>query len=262
MEQLAARAEQIPELEDTIWDERGAVRAYFGELDEARRLLRRAADVALQTHRLEAAAQHEAKAAVREALFGNASESRKIALAAHQLSSGRDSDYGAALALALAGESTMAQTLADDLEKRFPEDTSVRFNYLPTLRAVLALNHRQPVRAIDILQSAAPYELGQLCCSVGFTGSLYPIYVRGVAYLAARHGAEATREFQKVLDHRGIVATDPIGALARLQLGRALALAGDRMKAKAAYQDFLTLWKEADPSIPILLQARREANRP
>ena len=144
-------------------------------------------------------------------------------------------------------------------ETRFPEDTVVTFSYLPVIRALLALNHREPSKAIELLEVAAPYELGEFGdFSVGFSGSLYPIYVRGVAYLAARKGGEAVREFQKILDHRGIVVSDPIGALAHVQLGRALALSGDQHKAKAAYQDFLTLWKDADPDIPILRQAKAE----
>jgi tetratricopeptide (TPR) repeat protein len=147
--------------------------------------------------------------------------------------------------------------LTNDLEKRFGEDTSVRFNYVPALRALLNLG--EPSKAIDLLEIAVPYELGTPRCTIhGFFGALYPVYVRGLAYLAARRGAEAAAEFQKILDHRGIVASDPIGALAHLQLGRALALSGDKARAKAAYQDFLTLWKDADPDIPILKQAKAE----
>ena len=171
----------------------------------------------------------------------------------------RDVEYGAAFALALSGDSSAAQALANDLGKRFPEDTSVRSSYLPELRALLALNHGEPSKAIEALQVAAPYELGvPLSWYNGTFGALYPIYVRGAAYLALHQGAEAAAEFQKILDHRGIVASDPIGALAHLQLGRALVLAGENIKAKAAYQDFLTLWKDADPDIPILQQAKAE----
>ena len=120
------------------------------------------------------------------------------------------------------------------------------------------MNHREPSKAIELLEVAAPYELGQIGdSSVGFSGSL-PIYVRGVVYPAARRGGEAVREFQKILDHRGIVVSDPMGALAPVQLGRAFALSGDQNKAKAAYQDFLALWKDADPGIPILRRAKAE----
>jgi tetratricopeptide (TPR) repeat protein len=183
-------------------------------------------------------------------------------MAALALPRGRDVEYGAAFALALSGDSSRAQTFADDLEKRFPEDTSVRFSYLPAVRALLALNHGEPAKAIELLQIAVPYDLGApLCNFPGFFGALYPIYVRGEAYLAARQGTEAATEFQKLLDHRGVVISDPIGALARLQLGRAFALSGDKTKAKTAYQDFLTLWKDAEPEIPILKQAKAEYSK-
>jgi tetratricopeptide (TPR) repeat protein len=152
--------------------------------------------------------------------------------------------------------------LTDDLSRRFPEGTIVRFTYLPTLRALLALNRSQPSNAVELLQTTIPYESGtpseggsELLLGAG---NLYPAYVRGVAYLAARRGREAAAEFQKILDHRGTVVSDPIGALAHLQLGRAYTLSGDKTKAKAAYQDFLTLWKEADPDISILNQAKAE----
>jgi eukaryotic-like serine/threonine-protein kinase len=141
----------------------------------------------------------------------------------------------------------------------FPEDTAVRFNYAPTLRALLALKHGEPSRAVDLLQVSMPYELGEPPSSFfGFYGALYPVHVRGEAYLALNRGPEAVREFQKIIDHRGIVVSDPIGALSHLQLGRALVLSGDETKAKAAYQDFLTIWKDAEPEIPILKQARAE----
>ncbi len=139
------------------------------------------------------------------------------------------------------------------------DDTGVRFSYMPAIRAQLALNHGEPAKAIELLQIAAPYELGAPRVSThGFFGALYPIYVRGEAYLAAHQGAEAATEFQKIIDHRGIVVSDPIGALAHLQLGRAFVLSGDKAKAKNAYQDFLTLWKDADPDIPIFQQAKAE----
>src|SRR5262249_30048405 len=142
---------------------------------------------------------------------------------------------------------------ADNLDKSFPEDTLVHFNYLPTIRAQVELNRRHYARAIEVLQSAAPYDLGG-----SLSPPLYPIYVRGRAYLAAHQGSDALGEFRKILDHRGIVVNDPIGALALLQVGRALAMQGDRAKARDAYQIFLTVWKDADPDIPILKQAKAE----
>jgi tetratricopeptide (TPR) repeat protein len=215
--------------------------------------------VAQQAAQRERAALFETGPALWEAFFGNAPAARRSAMAVLDLSKGRDVEYGAALALALSGDSSQSQTSADDLERRFLEDTAVRFSYLPALRALLALNHGEPARAIELLQIAVPYEPGAPPSSFfGNFGALYPIYVRGEAYLAANQGTEAAAEFQKILDHRGIVVSDPIGALAHLQLGRAFALSGDKTKAKTAYQDFLTLWKDADPDIPILKEAKAE----
>ena len=210
----------------------------------------------------ETAALWQVNAALREALFGNATEARRRAVGALALSNGGDVQYGAAVALALAGNAARAEVLADDLGARFPEDTIVQLNYLPTLRAQLALSPNASARssgagsskAIEALQVAAPYELGR----VGALYSLHPAYVRGEAYLAAHQGGEAAAEFQKILDHRGIVVNEAIGALAHLQIGRAYAMQGDTAKARAAYQDFLTLWKDADPDIPVLKQAKAE----
>jgi tetratricopeptide (TPR) repeat protein len=160
------------------------------------------------------------------------------------------------LALAYTGDES--QGLADNFNESFPENTVVQFNYLPVLRAKLALNHANPQQALDALEVAAPYELGLPTLWFYNWPNLYPVYVRGEAYLAAHRGSEAAAEFQKILDHRGIVLNEPIGVLAHLQLGRAYALQGDSGKARAAYQDFLTLWKDADPDIPILKEAKTE----
>jgi eukaryotic-like serine/threonine-protein kinase len=195
---------------------------------------------------------------VREAFFGNAAEAKRSVTAALALSRARDVEYGAAFALAILADSDQAQTLAGDLEKRFPEDTNVKFAYLPILRALLALGRGDSSKAIEQLQTSTPYELGIPGSWAAFFGNLYPIYVRGEAYLAAHRNAEAAAEFQKILAHPGIVFADPVGALARLQLSRAFAFAGDHTRAKAAYQDFLTLWNDADPDIPILKQAKTE----
>ncbi len=168
-------------------------------------------------------------------------------------------EYGAGVALALTGDSKRAQALTDDLEKRFPEDTCVKFEYVPELRALLALNRNDPAKAIELLQVAAPYELGAPRSSFhALYGVLYPVYVRGEAYLAMHLGAQAAAEFQKVLDHPGIVSIDPVGALARLQMGRAFAMSGEHAKARTAYQDFFRLWNEADPDIPVLQKAKAE----
>jgi DNA-binding winged helix-turn-helix (wHTH) protein/Flp pilus assembly protein TadD len=232
--------------------------AYFGQLKKAREFSRQAADSAGRAGEKETAAGYYAVSALREALFGNADRAREQATLAKGRASGRDMDYGLALALAFTGEVRRAQTLADDFGKRFPEDTVVQFNYLPTLRARIALLRSNPQQALESLQAAAPYELGLPALSFYNWPNLYPIYVRGEAYLAAQKGSEAGAEFQKILDHRGIVLNEPIGALAHLQLGRAYAMEGDTAKSRAAYQDFLTLWKDADPDIPVLREAKAE----
>lgn len=258
LERIAALSDGKPGAEDAIIDEEALALAYSGHLQQARRMSLRAAEMAEQMDDRERAAQYETDAAVREAMFGNARDARRTAMAALALSKGRDVEYGAALALARAGNASLSQALANDMEKRFPEDTLVRFNYLPTLRALLALNKGNPSKALELLQAADSYELGMSVDSVVFFGALYPVYVRGEAYLAEHRGTEAAAEFQKILDHRGIVLSDPFGALAHLQLARAYAIEGEIPKAKASYQDFLEMWKNADPDIPVLRQAKSE----
>jgi DNA-binding winged helix-turn-helix (wHTH) protein/predicted Zn-dependent protease len=239
-----------------------SVLAYSGRAKEARETAQRAADLAQQAGHMEAAALYEASAALWEGFFGDGTRAKQEAKAALALSKDRGVEYGAAFALVLAGDSTYSRQLADDLEQSFPEDTSVQFSYLPALRARLALNQGEPSKAIDLLQKAVPYELGRPRSALHANfGALYPIYVRGEAYLALHQGAAAAAEFQKILDHRGIVVSDPIGALAHLQLGRAYALQGDMAQAKAAYRDFLTLWKDADPDVPVLKEAKAEFER-
>jgi tetratricopeptide (TPR) repeat protein len=240
-----------PGVEDIFLDSAADSAAYSGRLGKAREFSRRAVASAEQAEEKETAVGYEADTALWEALFGNSAEARQRAAAALVLSTGRDMQYGAALTLVFAGDMARAQILADDLSKRFPEDTVVRFNYLPTLRAQLALS-RNASKAVETLRAAAPHELGSTSLSLG------PIYLRGEAFLAAHRGSEAAVEFQKILDHRGVVLNEPIGALAHLQLGRAYALQGDIAKARTAYQDFLGLWKDADRDIPILKQAKAE----
>jgi tetratricopeptide (TPR) repeat protein len=215
-------------------------------------------DSAERAEENEAAATYVAEYGLREALLGNADEAQRRSALAIKRSAGRDVQYGAALALAYAGDTGRTQTLADDLGKRFPEDTIVQFNYLPTLHAKIAVNKGNASEAFESLRAAAPYELGVSTASVYGWTALYPVFVRGEAYLAAHQGSEAAAEFQKVLDHRGVVVNELIGALAHLQIGRAYAMQGDTVKARAAYQGFLTLWKDADPDIPILKQAKAE----
>jgi tetratricopeptide (TPR) repeat protein len=228
--------------------------AYSGRLGRARDLARQAVVSAKRAEEPELAMEYEADAALREALFGNPAQARERAADALELANGWYAQSVAALALALAGDEARAETLATDLGNRFPEHTIVQSYYLPTVRAQVALSRDDPSKAIDILQAAAPYELSD-------AGALYPAYVRGESYLAARQGNEAAAEFQKILDHRGIVVNAPIGAMAHLGLGRAYALSGDKSKARTAYQDFLALWKDAEPGIPTLKQAQAEYAR-
>jgi len=258
MGQQVSRAMGLPGVEDLLLASDADTSAYFGHLGKARELSRRAADSAQLAAEKETAAGYYAISASREALFGDAAEARQQASVAKRRSTGRDLDYGVALALAYAGDATRAQNLADDLHKSSPEDTLLQLNYLPALRAKVALLHANPQKALDILRVASPYELGLPAVGSYNWPNLYPVYVRGEAYLAAHQGREAAAEFQKILDHRGIVLNEPIGALAHLQLGRAYAMQGDTAKSRAAYQDFLTLWKDADPDIPILLEAKAE----
>jgi hypothetical protein len=198
-----------------------------------------------------------------EAFYGNVVAARQSASNALALRTNREVDSAAGFALALSGDLPQSRALAENLAREFPEDTSVQFMYLPTLRALFSLDAGDPAAAIQVLQIASRYDLafGRVGL-VGHFGGLYPIYVRGLAYLAARQPAEAAGEFQRILDHRSIVLVDPMDALARLQLARALALSGDTVKAKSAYHELLTqLWKNADPDIPVLKQARAEYAR-
>jgi tetratricopeptide (TPR) repeat protein/predicted Ser/Thr protein kinase len=259
MEREIALARGKRGAEDGMLHQQAMVLAHSGHMREARIMWERAAALAQQTGDRARAALFEAAAAVCEAHLGNAAAAKRRALAALELAKGRDVEYAAAFALSLSGDASGSQRLANDLEKRFPEDTAVQFGYLPTLRALVALAHRDPSSALERLQVALPYDLALPGTAFyGNFGGLYPAYVRGEAYLEARRSAEAAGEFQKILDHRGIVFADPIDALAHLQLGRAFALSGDTAKAKIAYQDFLTLWKDADSDIPILKQAKAE----
>jgi hypothetical protein len=233
--------------------------AHSGRLQQANQMSRRAIDLALQAGQRESAATYQTAAAVWEGFFGHAAAAKRLAAEALKLSKGRDVEYGAAVALALAGDFFRAQALANDLERRFAEDTSVQFSYLPTLRALAALGHNGARQAVEVLQAAASHELAVPGINFfAFFGSLYPAYVRGEAYLAEHEGPKAAAEFQKMIDHPGIMFADPAGALARFQLARALALSGEKLKAKAAYQVALALWKDADPDLPILIQAKAE----
>jgi len=237
--------------------------ARSGRLQEARRLSNHAVGLALQEELPEEAASYRAARAVWEAICGNAVEGKKSAVAALDLSNGRDVQYAVGLALAFSGASSRSEALAGDLEKRFPEDTFAKFTYVPVLRAAAARTQGKPADTVEQLQIALRYELAAngLNFAHHYLGGLHSAYVRGEALVAEHRYAEAASEFQKILDHRGVVGLDPIGALAHLQLGRVYSLSGDNAKAKSAYQAFLRLWKDADPDIPVLKQAKAEYAR-
>jgi eukaryotic-like serine/threonine-protein kinase len=240
-----------PGAEHRLLGAEGDTAAYYGRLRAAREFTSRAVDSARRQQETGSAAAYSASAALREGLFGNLDEARRLAAAALARSTERGVQSDAALALAYAGDDKRAQALADDLNKRFPQDTLIQFIDLPDIHARLAINKRNYFEAIGDLRPGMPYELSVY-------GQMLPSYVRGEAYLAADQASEAEAEFQKILDHRGVVINSPIGALAHLQIGRAYAMQGDSAKAKAAYHDFLTLWKDGDPDIPLLIAAKSE----
>jgi eukaryotic-like serine/threonine-protein kinase len=262
MKREVDRARGNLETENWISHNRALVLARSGQVRNARILWQHTIELAQQNGDREKAAIYQAAEAVCAAHFGFWNRAKELAQAALELGKGRDVEYAAAFALVLSGDISGSQTLAEDLAKRFPEDTPVQFEYLPTLRALFALYDKAPLDAIERLQTALPYDLAMPGTAFfAKFGGLYPAYVRGQAYLQAGRGREAAAEFQKVLDHRGIVLADPIGALAHLQLGRAYVVLGDMAEAKNAYQEFLTLWKDADADLPVLEQARAEYAR-
>ncbi len=260
MARQVAWATGKPRPESLLLYSEGNTAAYSGQLNQSQEFLQQAAASAERAGEKDRAAADEATAALYEALCGNAAQARQRAAAATTGAIGPDGQFAAGLALAVAGDSTRAQAIVDDLTKRFPEDTIVQFNYLPTIRAQLALGRNDAAKAADTLQAALSYDLGA-AGGTTFSANLYPIYVRGQAYLAAKQGARAAAEFQKIVDWRGIVTNEPIGALAHLGLARAYAMQGEVFQARTAYVDFLTLWKDADPGIPVLNQAKAEYGR-
>jgi len=242
--------------EDLLLSIQSDSEAYFGRLVKARDFSRRAVDSAVRNDSKETAALWQVNAALREAEFSNTAAAKQGVEAALPLAPGRDVKVLAALALARIGETARAKRIVDDLEKSFASNSMLKVYWLPTIEAAIELNANNSTQAEVHLEAAAPYELGEPPPLQ--VGTLYPVYIRGHAQLMAHNGAAAATEFQKFLDHRGITLNFPLGALADLGLARAYALSGDTAKAKAAYNDFFTLWKDADPDIPILQQARAE----
>jgi tetratricopeptide (TPR) repeat protein len=212
-------------------------------------------DSAVRADSKEAAAAWQVNAALRESELGNAAFAKRDVSAALAMSPDRDVKMLAALALARSGETAQAKSIAEELKRGYPTDIMLQLYWLPTIDASIELNKGNSPQALVYLEAAAPYELGDAGM---FINCLYPAYVRGEAYQVARNGRAAAAEFQKLLDHRGIVVNFVTGALAHLQIGRSYAMAGDTASAKAAYKDFFALWKDAEPDIPILTQAKAE----
>jgi eukaryotic-like serine/threonine-protein kinase len=259
MERQMAWAAGKPGVEDLLLSCQSDTEAYYGRLVKARVFSLRAVDSAVRNGSKEAGALWQENAALREAEFGNAQIAKQDVAAALALSpGGRTVKVLGALALARVGETARAKSMIASLEKSYPSDTILKVYSLPIVKAAIELNANNPSRAVSFLETAAPYELG--APPLLQVGTMYPVYLRGQARLLARDGA-ATTEFQKVLDHNGVTLNYPLGALAHLGLARAYALQGDTAKARAKYQDFLTLWKDADPDIPILRQAKAEHAR-
>jgi hypothetical protein len=256
MAKQAAETQGIPGVEDQMFFVESETAADHGQFGQARELTRRAVDSARRAQETETAAEYQAHNSVREGLVGLMDFAREDAQSALATIKGKHDEGFSAIAFALAGDVANANRAIDDLTKRFPQNNAVQTRYLPMARSALALNSGNAQVAVDVLSTAAPYELGHT--NEDFTFALYPIYFRGQAYLAAKKGGAAAVEFQKILDHASVVGNEPIGALAHLGLARACSLSGNTAEAKSAYQDFLTLWKHADPDIPLLVQAKAE----
>ena len=245
-----------PRSEDRLLSAHSDTEAYYGHIRKARDLSRRAAESALRAGAKETAAIWQADAALRDAEVGNWEQARQGTATVLTMGSGRGVRTLAALALARVGDARNADVTAEKLAKSNPANIRLNYYWLTTIRAAIELGHKNPAKAIELLQPAGAYELGY---SEPFQfGTLYPVYVRGEAYLALHQGSQAAAEYQKILYHRGIVLNCPTGALAHLGLARAYTMQGDTAKAKAAYQDFLALWKDADPDVPILIAAKSE----
>jgi eukaryotic-like serine/threonine-protein kinase len=257
MEEQVTWAAGKPGDEDVLLSAQSDTEAYYGRLAKARDFSRRAVDSAVRADSKETAAMWRVNSALREAEFGNLARAKQDISAALALAPARDVKVLSALALARIGDAAQSRSLLAELEKSDANNTVFKLYWFPAVRSAIDLDAGTADTAIVDLEAATPYELGTP--SQFALGTMYPVYLRGLAYLKSAKNAEATTEFQKFIDHRGVVVNFPLGALARLQLARAYAAAGDNVKAKAAYQDFFSLWKDADPDIPILKEAHATA---
>jgi DNA-binding winged helix-turn-helix (wHTH) protein/predicted Zn-dependent protease len=254
MQQQLTWAAGEPGVEDAFLNDEASDAAFNGQIEKSRAFTRRAIEAARHAGENETAAGYAVIGAQSEALLGNPADAKKLADEALSLAKDRDTRYGAAAAFALAGASARALPIADQLDKEFPDDTFVQSIYIPVIRGAAAIQQKDPGRALKALEPANNYELGIIA-------GLVPAYVRGQAYLAAGDGAHAAPEFQKVIDHPGVVLNSPIGALSTLQLARAFRLAGNTARAKAALDQFFANWKDADPALPVLQEAKSENAR-
>ena len=239
--------------EDMLVSAQSDTEAYYGREAKARSLSQLATDIAKRAGTAETAALWKANAALREAEMGNRAEASEAAADALKISPGKMPETVAALVFARAGQLVKAQRMVDKLNSEFPLDTMMQYYCLPTIQSAIELEKHRPGRAVEILQATSPYELGS-----STLGSLYPAYIRGEAYLQAGDGSRAALEFQKLIDHPGVMLNAVTGALAYLQLGRAQQMAGNKEGARKSYNTFLTLWKDATPDLPILKKAKAE----
>jgi eukaryotic-like serine/threonine-protein kinase len=258
MKRQTAWANDRPGAEDILLSARSDTEAFYGRLGKARELSRRAVESARRSDKRETAALWQLNSALREAEFGNDERARQQVTAGLGMASTRDVQIVAALTLASVGDVARAQAMAEELNRQFPLNTLLSNYWLPSIRAYVEIHRRNPSQALTLLQAAAPYDLAFPQPQFEEGGLLYPPYVRGQAFMLLRQGKEAANEFQKFLNHRGVVISSALAALARYQLARALSLSGDFSGARTAYQDFFALWKDADPDIPILKEAKAE----
>jgi eukaryotic-like serine/threonine-protein kinase len=250
-----------PQAEDNFLAAKSDTEAYVGHLEKARELSQQAVSSAVRGDQKETAAEWKLDEAVTELEFGNPDLARREAAAALAISSNHDSQILAALAFARAGDAAQAQKIVGDLTKNYPSDTLLNDYWLPVIRASMELKRNNPVKAVEDVQVAVPYELASPQTWPGLGGPLYPAYIRGESFLLMRQGVDAAKEFQVILNHQGFMMACPLGVLARLQLARAYAEQGDKDQAGAAYKAFFEIWKDADPNIPVLKQARAEFAR-
>ena len=244
-----------PGWEDLLLAMQAGTEAYYGKMAKAAEYSSRAGESALKADAKETAATWKFYGALQAAEAGMLNPALREATAALEISPGRTTQILGSLSLARSGNARRAQVLADELAKQNPSDTMIQYYWLPTIRAAIDLNNREPAKAIEDLQAALPYELGSPNPGIGL---MYPVYLRGVAYLQSGQPDKAAVEFQKILDHKGIVQNYITGALAQLQLGRAQARNGDRATARTSYESFLALWRNADSDVPVLVEAKAE----